>query len=532
MYKTLLYRTVYSILLIFFFSELPHAQNEILYSTKNRSPLTVPEAVNQYGSNYFTRNESQILQIIQNRPVTEDYILGSGDGLSIKFTGVTNQTYREHINFNGSITFGNIPTFSLSGLTLQEAREKIREIVAEEYKNVFVDIDVFEIKKISVVANGYVRNPGAYVVPGNSNLIELIYLCGGPTVNGSFRTIEFHRNGKEHSLIDLYDYFISGKGSHIRLQDGDQIIVPEVKETATIYGEVNSPARYEYQDTAVLRNVLELAGGNTPNAYMDRIQLSRKTDIGEYEYIELSFSQNQNFSIQDGDIIKIPTRMEIIREENIVVNIDGQVQHPGSYYLPKGTTLKELIEAAGGLRNNGFLDGVVLTRNALKNDEQMIRNNVFQHVERQLLQLQTTLAENAILSEDQKLLLKAQDYRKNIMNNLGTTMIPGRLLFDPEQENPELHDQDRITIPPIPETVLVAGAVYNPGSLIYHSNWSVDDYLNHVGGVTEIGAKDKIYIMKPYGYVLPKHSQTVQIEKGDIIVIPPQIEMSLGNLNQ
>ncbi|MGC9326201.1 MAG: SLBB domain-containing protein, partial [Candidatus Hinthialibacter sp.] len=457
----------------------------------------------------------------------------------IKIRGVTNEEHRVEVNNRGVLSFAKIPTIYVAGLTLREARDRIAEYALEAYKNVDVEIELIDLKNIDVIVTGNVARPGAYVIRANFTALDLLYYCGGPTDKGSFRSIELIRN-KVHSdgskttettIIDLYNIFLLGRHDSITLEAGDRLYVPNVGNTASIAGQVKYPARYEWSEGSTLKDLVDLCGGFTSGANITRVELSRKSEDNSYHFFEIDYSQpkNQTMLLKDGDIFHIPNRMEILKEKYVVVDIGGRVNFPGRYILPNQSKLSDLIESAGGMKDDAFLSGVMLTRSSLGSQQQRIQKKVMQDLEAQVLKYQANLTESAILSDDQKLLMKAQSLRQNIIRTQGEILYEGRLIFDPSQEDPVLFDGDNVSIPSEPNSVTVIGAVYNSGTLTFHEDWSIDEYLNHVGGPTSFADEAGIYVLKPYGYVLNSkaNGKSLQVEKGDVIVVPLNAENML-----
>ena len=207
-------------------------------------------------------------------------------------------------------------------------------------------------------------------------------------------------------------------------------------------------------------------------------------------------------------------------ENNIFVKIDGRVNYPGQYILKRNSKLSELLSAAGGVKSDAYLKGVTLVRERLIEDQKQIQNKVFQELEAKLLKIQADLTENAVLNDDQMLMMKAQNLRQNLLQSQGSILFEGRLIFDPSKEDPVLHNNDSVFIPPEPDSVTVIGSVKNSGSLLYQEDWNVEDYLNHVGGITQFALRTSIYIVKSYGHVINITDNNIKIDKGDVIVVP------------
>ena len=90
---------------------------------------------------------------------------------------------------------------NLSGMTLSEATNYIKAVVAKKYigTNFFNNKN---IRDINVVIAGNVFNPGIYTISGNSNPLHTSNMAGGVNEFGSFREILVKRNKKLiHTMI-------------------------------------------------------------------------------------------------------------------------------------------------------------------------------------------------------------------------------------------------------------------------------------------------------------------------------------------
>lgn len=140
--------------------------------------------------------------------------------------------------------------------------------------------------------------------------------------------------------------------------------------------------------------------------------------------------------------------------------------------------------------------------------------------------------------------LASRSMRKDVLR------IPVRLKSRKSREkgngtgdNIVLRNGDEISIPPIPDTVSVVGAVVNPSTLIYRKGMSARGYINSVGGFAEHSNHGKTVVVRANGEVVPLR-RVGEIKRGDIVLVPPkprlvrrnklqesgQIAQILGNL--
>ena len=115
---------------------------------------------------------------------------------------------------------------------------------------------------------------GSYTLPGNTNILHVINSANGIAENGSFRDIQILRDGETVKVFDLYDVFISGDlETSFQFRSGDLIKVGFLNQQVSISGGINNPAIYEFKDGETLKNIVSFAGGFTPYADLNRIEI-------------------------------------------------------------------------------------------------------------------------------------------------------------------------------------------------------------------------------------------------------------------
>ena len=125
----------------------------------------------------------------------------------------------------------------------------------------------------------------------------------------------------------------------------------------SIYGEVGVQGGFTLSALNSVFNALAAAGGPSEMGSVREIQLSRggkNTKLDLYTYMTKP-DQKIQYDIQNGDVIFVPIAQN-------VVSISGAVNRPMRYEMVKGEGLKQLIEYAGGLVYNAYMDYVQVER--------------------------------------------------------------------------------------------------------------------------------------------------------------------------
>ena len=125
----------------------------------------------------------------------------------------------------------------------------------------------------------------------------------------------------------------------------------------SIYGEVGVQGGFTLSALNSVFNALAAAGGPLEMGSVREIQLSRggkNTKLDLYTYMTKPDAKVQ-YDIQNGDVLYVPVAQNI-------VSISGAVNRPMRYEMIKGEGLKELIQYAGGLVYNAYMDYVQVER--------------------------------------------------------------------------------------------------------------------------------------------------------------------------
>lgn len=321
-----------------------------------------------FGKNIFNQKNLTFAPEM-NIPTPTNYKLGAGDEVIIDIWGASQTSIRKTITPDGTINIDNLGPIFLSGMTIEQANNFVKRKLASLYAGVEdesgvgtsdINLTLGQIRTIQVNVMGEVVTPGTYALSSLSSVFNALYLAGGINDIGSLREVNLYRNSKLVTSIDIYDFLLHGKSSdEIRLFDGDVIIVPPYHSLVNITGQVKRPMLYEMIQKETAKDLIAYAGGFAGNANTSKITLSRKT--GKYRQIHTLNSETiASFSLADGDSISIGKGLQLFENR---VEVQGNVFYPGYYEIGGNIkTVRDLIEKAGGLTEDAFLDRAVLTR--------------------------------------------------------------------------------------------------------------------------------------------------------------------------
>ncbi|MDU0459125.1 MAG: SLBB domain-containing protein, partial [Geobacteraceae bacterium] len=229
----------------------------------------------QFGYNFF-RPDMQGFSALTDIPVGPDYQLGAGDRIVLTVWGSLEGSYELEINRSGELVLPKVGSVKVAGTTFGQLPKLLSGHLSKVFRDFNLNVTMGKLRMIKVYVVGEVKAPGDYSISSLSTLINALSAAGGPTTNGSLRSISIVRDGKQVDSADLYSFFLKGdKSRDIRLQPGDTIFVPPVGPVAGIAGNVRRPAIYELKDEKNLKELLELANGIVPTGYLQRMQISR-----------------------------------------------------------------------------------------------------------------------------------------------------------------------------------------------------------------------------------------------------------------
>jgi protein involved in polysaccharide export with SLBB domain len=211
------------------------------------------------------------------------------------------------------------------------------------------------------------------------------------------------------------------------------------------------------------------------------------------------------------------------------------VRFPGIYPIKRGESLREVIQRAGGLTDLAFAEGSVFTRKELREREQLQINRLTDR-------LQNDLAATSLMAARGNQGNAAQTFSvgQNLLTQIKSVKAVGRLVLDlgatmaaapGSVGDVALRDGDELVIPKRSQEVTVIGEVQTQTSHLYANDLERDDYIALSGGVTRLADRNKVYVVRANGSVVPgpahiwsRTGRSVDIHPGDTVVVPLDTE--------
>jgi protein involved in polysaccharide export with SLBB domain len=405
-------------------------------------PERMRRELKQFGYDFF-KNSLQLTSAIDAMPVGSQYMLGPGDGVSLTTWGSVNLRQELTVDRNGDLMIAKVGPVRVWGLPFDKAKTAVSEAMNRYFRNYEMSLTLGKLRTIQVYVVGEVEAPGNYPVSSLATVINALATAGGPSHNGSLRSVRVTRGAQTVATVDLYDMLLSGdRNKDVQLQNGDTIFVPVIGPVVAVAGEVRRPAIYELNGSTTISDVLKMAGGVAATGSLGRIQVERlENNTGR---IALDFvpkggsltAELATVELKDRDMVKIFPVQAAIRQ---VVVVKGNIQQAGEYQFRPGMRLTDLIPSSQVLLPESYMDSVEITRIAPPDYQRELIT----------VSLRRALAGN----QTDNLLLQEQD----------TVRVFSRW---------EMEEKPRVA---------VNGAVVNPGPYDYFPGMSVRDLVTAAG---------------------------------------------------
>lgn len=347
-----------------------------------------------------------------------------------------------------------------------------------------------------IVVRGDVWSPGAQGFTVGERLSDAIKLSGGVRPDAYLGEVLVTRVGPDSARTQLRTSLRDSTGvptADLPLQEYDEIQVFALREIrarryVAIAGAVHHGGRYIYRDGMTLRDLVLLAGGLLESADLREAEIAQMPEnraggvtavttrvpldssyIAERE-LDSARLRPPGVPPTTAHAPEVPLRpydnVLILRQPDWSlprsVAIAGEVRAPGRYTLTtKSERLRDVVERAGGLTPEAFVDGITLIR------------------------------------------------RQGGVGRIGVSL--SRVMHDAnDRDNLILQDNDSLYIPFYSGIVRVRGWVNAATAVAYVPGKNIDYYIRAAGGASGRGDDGNAYVTQPNGKIQSKsHTMVV-----------------------
>ena len=288
-----------------------------------------------------------------------DYILDTGDQLSIEFIKTPEFSGIFRIDEQGEIYLPRLKNSYIRGLTIRELQSMLELKYSDFLITPEIYIRLITYKPIRISINGELRNPGRYKLSPFEALKD----------TETIKTNSLSSQGEQKSINSLNN---------------------KIAENSIISGTTKKENEY----LTTLSNAIMRAGGLTSSSDIKNIEIIRNIPIGKgggrkRTSIDLSsylyqLDSSADLQLYDGDYIFIPRlskpdpnilKLSIISgltPKFISVNVSGQIENPGLFRVPIESSVVDVLNLAGPRK---VLSGkIYLIR--YKNDGTLLRRSL------------------------------------------------------------------------------------------------------------------------------------------------------------
>lgn len=402
-----------------------------------------------FGRDIFN-NKNLSFEPQMNIATPQNYVIGPGDELIIDIYGATQESNALTVSPDGDVVVPDFGPIHVSGLTMSAAQSRIRSKLGSYFQSSEIKTTLGQTRTIMVNVMGEVKAPGTYSISAFSTVFHALYMAGGISDLGTLRSIKVYRQGRQISVVDIYEFILNGRlAGNVRLQDNDVIQVGAYDCIVDITGKVKRPMAYEMKASESLATLIKYSGGFTGDAYKNLVRVLRKSEELKSVYNVEEFDLS-SFHVTDGDSVIVDS---IINRYKNMVEVKGAVYRQGMYHLgDRVTGVRSLIEMASGLTEEAMTTRAVLRRMKPNRTQQVISIDL-----------------------------------DGILN--------GRVADEP------LQNEDILYIPTLAEhqnlrTLTVDGEVIFPGTYEYAGNMTIEDLILQAGGLTDAASTAKIDVTR------------------------------------
>ncbi len=265
------------------------------------------------------------------------YRIGPGDVLDvIIIRGLSQDKQTVTVRSDGTIAIGLV-TLKVDGATVEAAADRLREALAQYFREPRVEVVVkeYQSKRVTVlgaVGGGARGGAGVYPLTGRTTLSEILARAGGATPSADLQQVQLTRADGTRYTINLYRLIVEGELRQDAVLDaGDTIFVPTLSATAAIpgaipgaaapgvegprvfiFGEVRTPGALTYTAKMGVAQALAQANGLTDSALPQSVRVIRggleKPEIIEanFEKLLVEGDRRQDVALLPNDIVVVP----------------------------------------------------------------------------------------------------------------------------------------------------------------------------------------------------------------------------------
>ena len=258
------------------------------------------------------------------------YHMNAGDKIEVRVYDHPDLGISTRIGPDGMIGFAFLGQVKLSGQTIAQGAEHIREGLAPYVKNPVVSITVLEVQSETATIAGSCAKPGVYGISNSTRLADF-YAMAGSSAKRLFNGVDVDVADLEHSIlgrkgeilpVDFRKAIDRGDQlNNVRIRKGDYVFVAQRMEASVIIcGEVKSPHKRLYEPGMGILDTLTSAGWLTDNHWKHVIIIRDGLSNPRLYKVNVDgilAGKCRNVPLKAGDIVYVPK--DDLSEYNVFV---------------------------------------------------------------------------------------------------------------------------------------------------------------------------------------------------------------------
>lgn len=401
-----------------------------------------------------------------------------------------------------------------------------------------------------VEVRGLARRPSLYELKDDEGFADLLRFAGGLQSTASTDRVSIDRilpteqrtPGHDRAVVDVRFNGDLAALDTVKLYDGDIVTVFPVtdlrRNRVTLTGEVYQPGVFEWTPGMRLGDVMHLAQGPKPWALTDRIKVVRPImQTGRATTFSVNFDSagGPGFELQEFDSLTVLDGRLIFPAGP--VQILGAVNRPGRSRYVEHQTLQDLIDMAGGLKEQAaslevarrrvgeeYSDTTAVVQRFAVDPTTLTvpgastyvldRYDIVTVRESPGFRNPSTVALTGLFSyPGTYTILKDGERLSSVIQRAGG-LLPtaftesfrlvrggkpvaidlAKALRGDRLQDIALEPDDQLSVGPNPNVVAVTGAVQRQVVIPYNRGWSMSDYIEAAGGLADNGNGGKRYV--------------------------------------
>ena len=334
------------------------------------------QGLEPFGANLFRGNFASTYGSGMN----DDYVILPGDRITVRVWGARSYDDVLFVDQQGNIFLPEVGPVRVAGLKQSALSGSVRAKLASVFpENVNIYVNLQSAQPVAVYVAGNVPNPGRYAGGPQDSVMSYLDRAGGILPEqGSYRNIKILRGRQVIGQVDLYSYMMRGELPHIRLKDGDTILVEPFGMSVAAYGLLRQPARYEFRGAASGKDLLNYA---LPMNGVSHVSVGGMRN-GEPFNVYVTLHDFRSLQLADGD------RVEFVadtRGRTIMVAASGAIHGASRFPVLKQTRLKTLLEYIAVEPELADIKSVYIRRRSVAAEQKVILADALRRLEQSAL---------------------------------------------------------------------------------------------------------------------------------------------------